>query len=178
MATVRISAHTCAPSALSIGHPFAPASSRAEAGSLFAVRHLTLLCSGGSEGLVAALQLYVVRQGDYLAKIADSLGFDPDEAWNHPRNSELKELRKDPHVLLPGDILWFNKITRPSSRLAGGTENAYVAEVPRVPLHIQIRNHVGEPFAGEAYEAEAGADVAPGNLTPEAAELLNRRFGR
>ena len=40
--------------------------------------------SGGS------WKVHVVRQGEYLRKLAHRFGVDPDELWNHPKNAELK----------------------------------------------------------------------------------------
>lgn len=113
---------------------------------------------------MGSLQPYVVRQGEYLAKLADQLGFDADETWNHPRNSELRELRKDPNVLLPGDILWYSAREKAPNGLAAGSENQYVAEVSRVELRVQIRNHTGEALKGESYEADEDVEPAKGNL--------------
>lgn len=48
---------------------------------------------------------YTVEQGECINSIAFEKGFSPDTLWNHPDNKQLKDLRKDPAVLLPGDIV-------------------------------------------------------------------------
>jgi N-acetylmuramoyl-L-alanine amidase len=48
---------------------------------------------------------YTVKQGDCIHSIASQKGFFPDTLWNHADNKALKDLRKDPHVLLPGDVV-------------------------------------------------------------------------
>jgi LysM repeat protein len=49
---------------------------------------------------------YKVEQGDYLSRIARKYGFaDYNVIWNDPRNAQLKQKRKSPNVLFPGDVL-------------------------------------------------------------------------
>jgi Putative peptidoglycan binding domain/LysM domain len=49
---------------------------------------------------------YTVKPGDYLAKIAEDHGFfDPQTIWQHGDNADLRALRDNPNVLLPGDKL-------------------------------------------------------------------------
>lgn len=48
---------------------------------------------------------YTVSAGDCLSRIAFEHGFFPDTIWNHPDNSELKGIRKDPNVLMAGDVV-------------------------------------------------------------------------
>ncbi len=48
---------------------------------------------------------YVVQEGDCFSSIASENGFSWDALWNHPDNSDLKSVRKDPSVLLEGDVV-------------------------------------------------------------------------
>jgi N-acetylmuramoyl-L-alanine amidase len=48
---------------------------------------------------------HIVRAGDCMASIAFEHGFLWETLWNHPKNSALKQSRKDPNVLKPGDVV-------------------------------------------------------------------------
>lgn len=49
--------------------------------------------------------IYVVEQGDWLAKIADEHDTTVAAIWNHPANAAHRAKRGSPDVLYPGDVL-------------------------------------------------------------------------
>lgn len=102
---------------------------------------------------------YVVRQGDYVQKLAFAHGFDEDKVWNDPKNAALKDQRKDPNLLLPGDVIHFPRAKREGQPIAKGTTNTYKAKVPTTKVHFTFEDAKG-PLAGEAYVIEGlGAPV-------------------
>jgi hypothetical protein len=92
---------------------------------------------------------YVVKQGDYLEKIAHASGADPDEVWNDPKNADLKRQR-DPNLLHPGDVLYVPDPKRKWLPLTGGADNLYVAKVPRTTLRLTFKAG-DKPRANEPY---------------------------
>ena len=48
---------------------------------------------------------HTVKSGECISSIADQYGFFPDTVWNHSGNATLKTKRKDPNLLLPGDLV-------------------------------------------------------------------------
>lgn len=83
---------------------------------------------------------YVVRQGDYLDKLAFVHGFDADEVWNDEKNAALKAKRKDPNILHPGDVIHFARALRSEKPLQKGTSNQYAVKVPKKTVHLHFED--------------------------------------
>ena len=91
---------------------------------------------------------YVIRQGDYLAKLAFTMGFSADDVWNDPKNADLKAARHNPNALLPGDILHLpDPRTARSGTLTTGTTNRFTAKTPVVPVVITLLARDNKPRA-------------------------------
>lgn len=80
---------------------------------------------------------HVVEQGECFASIAFAAGFSPQTLWNHSENADLKEKRKDPSVLLPGDKVVIPDLTiTPTS---GGTGARHKFKRKGVPIKFKVR---------------------------------------
>ena len=80
---------------------------------------------------------YRVRQGECLNSIALAHGITWQKIWNHGDNSALRDRRRDPNVLLPGDELWIpEKSTRTE---VGGTEARHRFVRLQVPSKLRLR---------------------------------------
>lgn len=94
---------------------------------------------------------YVIRQGDYLTKLAHTMGFDGSAVWDHPKNANLKERRPDPEMLHPGDILWIPEAAEPKKlAIHAQSSNRYAARIPKKPVELRIQVG-GEALAKEPY---------------------------
>lgn len=82
-------------------------------------------------------KLYQVEQGDYLSKIAQQFGFSDYQAiWNHPDNAELKNKRKNPSVLFPGDKLTIPE--KEEKQVSASTDKRHTFQVSRSDLKLRL----------------------------------------
>src|SRR5579883_3368485 len=94
--------------------------------------------------------LYSVVQGDGLARVAYQFGFTWQTLWNHPQNSALKELRKEPEFLLPGDVLFIpDRRVRTESRSTDARHKFRAKNTP-ARFNLQLLQE-GAPRANEAF---------------------------
>jgi len=105
---------------------------------------------------------YVVQQGDCISSIAYEHGFLWKSIWNHPDNSGLKQARKNPNVLLPGD-----RVTIPPRQQkdeAGATEMRHRFRRKGVPERLQIRllDQKGNPRRNLSYKITIDGQVRQG----------------
>jgi hypothetical protein len=97
------------------------------------------------------MQPYVIKQGDYLALLAYNFGFDAATVWNDPANAALRQLRPDPNLLWPTDILYIpdQVYKQPTTQsLQTGTTNNFVSDLPEVPVSLRF---VDPPLASQAF---------------------------
>jgi hypothetical protein len=96
---------------------------------------------------------YIIKQGDYLTKLAHLMGFDAVAVWNDGKNAELKALRADPSMLQAGDILFVPDEPKKRLPLKVEEENSYVAKVPKIAVSVVVTDD-DEPVADEPYVIE------------------------
>ena len=91
--------------------------------------------------------IHKVEQGEYLFGIARKYGF-PDwkKIWNHGQNAELKELRKNPNVLFPGDEVFIpdpepREESKPSDNL-----HSFVAPGSKLKLRVVLTRVYGASY--------------------------------
>jgi len=107
------------------------------------------------------MAVYTVAQGDCVSNIAKQFGLLPDTIWDHPQNAQLKQLRKDPNVLFPGDALFIPDKTlgiypRP-------TDKRHLFKKKGVATKLKIRLMDGDqPRANVAYKLEVDGNWTTG----------------
>ncbi len=94
---------------------------------------------------------YTAKQGDCLSSIALEYGHFPATIWNHPDNANLRRLRRDPNILLAGDLVVVPDREPGSVPGATGKRHRFVRRGVPEMLYIQIEDEEGKPVAGAEY---------------------------
>ena len=110
---------------------------------------------------------YVVRADDCLASIAEKFGFFWETLWDHPRNAELKRVRRDPNILLRGDRVFVPDLQPKKEDAAVDRVHRYKRRgVPEI-LRLQFLDEQDAPRAGVSYRFEIDGEVRTGTLDGE-----------
>ena len=97
------------------------------------------------------------QQGDCVYSIAARAGHFWQTIWNHPRNRELRDARKDPGILLPGDRVFVPEVKVKSLLLQSGKRYRIVIDGQLVRLRLRMCDGDGEPLARAEYRLSVGA---------------------
>ena len=100
---------------------------------------------------------YTIKQGDYLAKIAKEHGFtDWKPIWDHASNKALRDKRKDPNILLPGDQLHIPDLEIKNASASTDAKHRYLVKRLRLQLGLRLDEMFNKPMAGASYELLLG----------------------
>lgn len=106
---------------------------------------------------------YIAKQGDCFSSLAKQFGFvDYKTIFNHPQNAELKELRKNPNVLYPGDKVFIpDKPSKQVSR-AVDQKHKFVRKCKPTMLRICLQDQEHRPYANIRYRLTVDGKVKEG----------------
>lgn len=118
---------------------------------------------------------YTVEQGDHLSFIARKFGFaDYRTIWDHPENAALKQKRKDPHILYPGDKLYIPDKTTKTERAATTTYHRFRVNAQPLMLRIAVKDFDDRPIANTRCELELAGTTY--SLTSDASGMIQTRI--
>lgn len=98
---------------------------------------------------------YVVKQGDCFSSIARKHGFLMKSLWDYPANEPLRQKRKSPNIIHPGDEVFI-----PETKLkeeSGGTEqeHKFVLQTDKTELQLRLLRE-DEPRANIDFSLRIG----------------------
>lgn len=86
------------------------------------------------------MRALIIRQGDFLTRLAFEQGFDADAAWGHDANADLRQRRETMDTLQSGDVLRAPpRVSRPRLTLTCGVPNGYVAAIPCTTFSVRFQ---------------------------------------
>lgn len=99
---------------------------------------------------------HVVSQGECIATIVRKYGFKKwNTVWDHPRNARLKDQRKNPNILFPGDEIFIPDLNVGQYARATGSRHTFQREAaPPVKLRLQLVDGRGKAYADASYTLE------------------------
>lgn len=105
---------------------------------------------------------HTVRQGECINSLAERYGFFPDTLWDAAENKDLRDLREDPNILQPGDVVYIPDLTPREE--SGGTDDLHRFRRRGVPaLFRAVFYRPPSPEEDSSDEDSAdGADNADG----------------
>ena len=107
-----------------------------------------------------------VRQGECISSIAHKYGLFAEKIWNHPNNAKLKERRKDPNILYPGDLVFVPD--KEEKQESCTTEQRHRFRRKGVPSKLcLVLKQEGEPRANESYILEIDGELISGTTDGE-----------
>ncbi|WP_284618589.1 hypothetical protein [Aquabacterium humicola] len=92
------------------------------------------------------MPIHIVEQGDHLSSIAEKAGFhDLRTIWDHPENAALKALRKNPHVLQPGDSVFIPEKEQRTEQRPTDALHKFRLSKEVLKLRVKLQKVDGEP---------------------------------
>lgn len=124
---------------------------------------------------------YTAKQGDCFSSLAKQFGFvDYKTIFNHPQNATLKELRKNPNILYPGDRVFIPDNTAKQVNRAVDQKHKFVRKRKPTMLRIRLEDQEHRAYAniryrltvdGKKKDGRAGSDgMVAEPIEPDASE--------
>lgn len=120
-------------------------------------------------------EYHTVEQGEHLSLIAKNYGFASYATiWNHDNNADLRELRKNPNVLRPGDKVFVPDKQAKHAEIKTGERTRFRVQSAKVMLRLVLENPDGSPMANTECELRIDGQAFP--VTTDGDGLLEQEI--
>jgi N-acetylmuramoyl-L-alanine amidase len=109
---------------------------------------------------------YKAKQGDCISSIAQKHGLFWEKVWEHPKNAQLKEKRKDPNVLYAGDMVFLPDKEENEESCATGQRHRFRKKGVPAMLRLQFFEE-DEPRADEPFILDIDGELFSGTTDEE-----------
>jgi N-acetylmuramoyl-L-alanine amidase len=110
---------------------------------------------------LAGQEGHTAEEGECLHSLAEAHGFTSESLWSLSENQSLKQARRDPHALHPGDRVFI-----PEPRLKevdGQSEVRHRFKRVGIPVKLRLKLHDdGKPLKNQGFEVDFGGEVLRG----------------
>jgi N-acetylmuramoyl-L-alanine amidase len=107
------------------------------------------------------MKRHTVAPGDCVTSIAYESGFFWRTLWDHEDNQALKELRKNPFTLVPGDVVVVPDLQPREESCATAKRHTFRRRGVPARLNIRLLDHEGKPRPNEEYFLEVDGELRP-----------------
>lgn len=90
-------------------------------------------------------QIRVVKAGEHLAQIASEYGVPKEKIWLDLENKDLRDRRKTPDMLHPGDRLVIPERERRTEQAPTGARTRFRRKGGYINIKLQLRDEFGDP---------------------------------
>lgn len=84
------------------------------------------------------MPIHRVAQGEFVGNIAARYGLRAEAIWDHPDNRDLKQRRKTPHILKPGDSLFVPEKQGKEVEVATGELHRFKVKLATTTLRVRF----------------------------------------
>lgn len=111
---------------------------------------------------------HTVAEGETLVTIAHANGFrDWAPIWNAAENADLRELRKNPMTLVPGDVVQIPEKEVLSARCETNKKHRFTVKALVAHFKFNLMDSEGRAVVGARYELKVGDEVFEGKTGDE-----------
>lgn len=115
---------------------------------------------------------HIVKSGEHLGRIARDFGFENFSIlWDHPDNAALKQLRKDPMLLAPGDEVFIPDRVQLIFKRATAASHDFKVTVDTLTLTLKLVAFDGKPLANSKVKVRVEAPETGGASSQDEQEL-------